>query len=313
VLLVVAFVWIARAARLGLVPALTLAAILLASEPLENSMALGQINQLVLALLGLFVWALASGRSVLGGAALGVATALRMHPALFIGWLAWRGKWRACGVAVVAALACTALGAATVGWAATAEYITGVAPQYGFASLSGQPGNLSLPGWIVATGHGLAPSVPLGAWRVLGLVAALAVLAAAVVVLRPAGAIAPQRLVPELGLVALVLLLITPNTTINHLVFALLPLAVLVDATLREGTPGRAVWLAVALVLIGAIDDYYQHPRLTAGPAVLLAGIKTYGLAMLAVLTLATLRRPAESTVRRPSESTLRPAAEVAR
>src|SRR5207247_254183 len=83
--------------RLGAVAALTLAAIFLTWEPLENSMGLGQINQLVLALLALFVWALASGRAALGGAALGVATALRVHPALFIGWLAWRGKWLAFG------------------------------------------------------------------------------------------------------------------------------------------------------------------------------------------------------------------------
>jgi len=76
---------------------------------------------------------------------------------------------------------------------------------------------------------------------------------------------------------------------------ALLPLAVLVDATLRDGSLGRAAWLALALVLIGAVDDYYQHPGLTAGPAVLLAGIKTYGLAILAALALTTLPRPPEA------------------
>ncbi len=295
-LLVAAFAWIARAARLGAVAALTLAAIFLTWEPLENSMGLGQINQLVLALLALFVWALASGRAALGGAALGVATALRVHPALFIGWLAWRGKWRAFGVACLTAVACTALAAATVGWAATAEYVTRVAPQYGSGTVPGQLGNLSLTGWIVATGHGLVPSLPLGAWRAVGVVASLAVLAGAVIVLRPPGPVAPARLVPELGLVALVLLLIAPNTTINHLVFTLLPLAVLVDATLRDGSLGRAAWLALALVLIGAVDDYYQHPGLTAGPAVLLAGIKTYGLAILAALALTTLGRPVEAT-----------------
>src|SRR5260370_24071978 len=94
VLLVAAFVWITRAARLGAAASLTVAALFLTWEPLENSLGLGQINQLVLALLGLFVWSLASGRAVLGGAALGVATALRVHPALFIGWLAWRGQLR---------------------------------------------------------------------------------------------------------------------------------------------------------------------------------------------------------------------------
>jgi len=98
-LIVGALVAIARAAGLSLAGTLTLAAIFLASEPLENSMALGQINQLVLALVSVFVWAFVSGRDVVGGVALGMATALRFHPALFIGWLAWRCRWRAreCG------------------------------------------------------------------------------------------------------------------------------------------------------------------------------------------------------------------------
>jgi len=292
-LVAAAFVGVVRAARLGVVAALTLAALFLVSEPLENSMGLGQINQLVLALLALFVWALASGRPGLGGTALGVATALRFHPALFIAWLAWRCEWRACAIASLTALACTALATATIGWAASVEYITRVAPQYGYAALPGQLGNLSLPGWIVATGHGLLSSVSLGAWRLVGMVAALAALAAALSVLRPSGPVAPARRTVELGFVALVLLLITPNTTINHLVFTLLPLAVLVDATLRDGSSARAAALAVALVLIGAVDDYYQHPRLTAGPAVLLAGIKTYGLVILAALMVPLVRRPA--------------------
>ena len=297
-LLVAAFLWIARAAGLSLVAALTLAAVFLAGEPLENSMGLGQINQLVLALLALFVWALASGRDVVGGAALGIATALRFHPALFIGWLAWRQKWRACAVACLTALVCTALATVAVGWGATVEYFTRVAPQYGYATVTGQLGNLSLTGWTVATGHGLLAAAPLGAWRIVGALVALATVAAAVLILRPWGPSVPTRLAPELGFVTLVLLLITPNTTINHLVFMLLPLGVLIEATLRDGSPGRAAWLAAALVLIGAIDDYYQHPRLTAGPAVLLAGIKTYGLVILTGLTMPLLRRAAASPAR---------------
>jgi hypothetical protein len=139
--------------------------------------------------------------------------------------------------------------------------------------------------------------VPLGAWRTVGVVASVAALGAAIVALRPAGPIAPARLVPELSFVALVLLLITPNTTINHLVFTLLPLAVLVDATLRDGSIARAAWLALAIVLIGAVDDYYQHPGLAVGAPVLLAGIKTYGLVILTALTLRLLpRRPVEAT-----------------
>ncbi|HEV8584857.1 MAG TPA: glycosyltransferase family 87 protein [Methylomirabilota bacterium] len=300
-LLVAAFFWVARAARLGSVPALTLAAVFLAWEPLENSVGLGQINQLVLALVALFVWALVSGRPALGGLALGAATALRFHPALFIAWLAWRRQWTACGVAAATAVVCTALATATVGWPATLEYATRVAPQYGYAAVSGQLGNLSLTGWMVATGHGLLPGVPMGAWRGLGAVASLVALGAAVAVLRPPGAAPAPRLVAEAALLSVVLLLVAPNTTINHLVFTLLPLAVLIDATLREGAAGRAAALAAAVVLIGAIDDYYQHPGLTAGPAVLLAGIKTYGLAILAVLAATLLRVPAETHATQPA------------
>src|SRR5207237_8501710 len=161
--------------------------------PRASSRGLCQINQLVLALLALFVWSLASGRAVLGGVALGVATALRVHPALFIGWLAWRGKWRAFAAACFTAVACTALATAAVGWAATVEYVTRVAPQYGYGHVLGQLRHLSLTGWIVATGHGPSPSVPLGAWRTVAVVASVAALAAAIVALRPAAPIAPAR------------------------------------------------------------------------------------------------------------------------
>src|SRR5205085_9634973 len=66
VLLGAAFVLTVRAAALSPAATLTLAAIFLAWEPLENSMGLGQINTLVLALLALFVWSLVSGRVVPG-------------------------------------------------------------------------------------------------------------------------------------------------------------------------------------------------------------------------------------------------------
>lgn len=300
-LLAAAFVWTARAARLGAVPALALAAVFLAGEPLENSMGLGQINQLVLALVALFAWALVRGRPVLGGAALGVATALRFHPALFIAWLAWRRAWTACAVAAATALGCTAAAAATVGWAATLEYATRIVPQYGYGTVSGLLGNLSLTGWVVATGHGLIPGVPMGAWRLLGTAASVVLLGVAALALRPSGPPAPARTVHELSLLTLVLLLATPNTTINHLVFILLPLAVLIDAVLHDGSAARAAWLGAAIVLIGGIDDYYQHPSLASGPAVLLAGIKTYGLVILTALAAAVLSRPAEAPVPVPS------------
>ena len=43
------------------------------------------------------------GRSVSGGIALGVATALKVYPICLLGWLAIRGQWRAVGAGTAAA------------------------------------------------------------------------------------------------------------------------------------------------------------------------------------------------------------------
>src|SRR3989442_326268 len=83
-----------------------------------------------------------------------------VHPDLCTRWRAGRGKWGAFAAACLAGVGYTALATAAVGWAAEVEYVTQVAPQYGYGHVLGQLGNLSLAGWIVATGHGLSPSVP---------------------------------------------------------------------------------------------------------------------------------------------------------
>lgn len=279
-----------RAARLSPTAGLTLAAMALVFEPLENSLGLGQINLLILALTCIFLAALQADRPAIGGIALGLAAALRIHPALFLLYLAWRGEWRACLWAAGTAAACTLAAIPLVGWSATLTYGTLVAPKYGRA-LFGQ-GNHSLTGWLMKTGHGLVPRVPVSLWRFFGQMGSLGLLALAFAALRPPGRTARGRLVPEVAFLSTVLLLATPNTTINHLVFTLIPLAVLLERGL--GTPPRPFvlpWLGAAVVLIGAIDDYYGHPSLAAGPGVLLSGIKTYGLVILVWLCFKALRR----------------------
>ncbi len=273
-----------RAVPLGAASGLALAGVALLYEPLENSLGLGQINLLVLALTAAFVWALAAGRPVAAGLAIGLAAALRVHPALFIGYLAWRRQWRAFAWAAGSAAACTLLAIPLVGWAATGEYAGAVAPTYAraFAGF----GNHSLPGFVLATGPALAGGVPEPVWRGLGRVLSVAVLAVAVLVLRPGGPADRPRLVRETAFLSTALLLAVPNTTINHLVFTLVPLSVLLAAALDgAGEAWRWIpWLALAVLLLGGVDDYYAHPRLASGPPALLAGIKTYALVILAVL-----------------------------
>jgi hypothetical protein len=284
-----------RAVPLDAVSGLTLAGIALLYEPLENSLGLGQINLLVLALTAVFVWALAAGRPVAAGLAIGLAAALRLHPSLFLAYLAWRRQWRAFAWGVGTAGACTLAAIPLVGWPATAEYVTGVAPRYArsFAGLGGH----SLPGWVLTTGPAFVAGVPDGVWRGLGRVLSIAVLVAAGLLLWPAGAVARPRLVRETAFLSTVLLLAVPNTTINHLVFTFIPLAVLLAAALDgRGEEWRSVpWLALAVLLLGGVNDYYAHPRLAGGPQVLLAGIKTYALVILAILGARLVRGTTES------------------
>lgn len=281
-----------RAVPLSPVAGLVLLGIALVFEPLENSLGLGQINLLILALTCIFLTALRAGHPVPAGIAIGLAAALRVHPLLFLLYLAWRREWRACTWGVGTAAACTLVAILLVGWNATVEYATVVAPKYGraYAGL----GNHSLTGWLINTGAGLLDVVPTTLWRLLGQGASFGLLAGAFATLRPGSRVALDRLAVEVAFLSSILLLATPNTTINHLVFTLIPLAVLLEHAF--GTSQRTIlmpWLATAVLLIGAIDDYYMHPLLVPGPAVLLGGIKTYGLVILAGLGFGLVRYPA--------------------
>lgn len=278
-----------RVVPLSLEGGLLLVALALLYEPLENSLGLGQINLLILALTSAFIWALASGRPALAGVALGVATALRLHPGIFLLYLAWRRRWAAFAWGTGTAAACTALAVVVVGWPATLEYATVVGPKYAraFPGL----GNFSLTGWVTTVGATVAPAVGVDTWRLAGRVLSVMTLVAAFGWLRPPGPAAPGRVIAEIGFLTVVLYLVVPSTTINHLVFLLIPLAVLLEHALCTRERGIVAGLAVALLFVGAIDDYYMHPRLNGGPQVLLGGIKTYGMVILALLAAVLARR----------------------
>ena len=280
-----------RSVPLSPAAGLVLASVALVAEPLDNSLGLGQINLLILALTCLFVAALHTQRPAMAGVAIGLAVALRVHPALFILYLAWRKEWRACAWGVGTATVCTLIAIPMVGWDATAQYATLVAPQYARAFVG--LGNHSLTGALINTGVGLLDSVPVELWRFIGQAASLGLLAAAFSVLRPTGRVRPDRMVAEIAFLSAVLLLATPNTTINHLVFTFIPLAVLLERALGPDRQGTLIpWIAVAVLLIGGLNDYYAHPLIATGPAVLFGGIKTYGLMILAALALRVVRPP---------------------
>ncbi|MGW0947946.1 glycosyltransferase 87 family protein [Streptomyces sp. NPDC002623] len=80
-------------------------------EPLRDTFSFGQVNVLLLALVLTDAWLLATGRTRWAGIGIGLAAAIKLTPALFIGLLLVTRRRRAAAVATVVAGAATGLAA----------------------------------------------------------------------------------------------------------------------------------------------------------------------------------------------------------
>jgi hypothetical protein len=209
--------------------------------PMVKSLALGQGNGLVMLGLGLGIWAASRERWGLAGASFGVATVLKISPVLLLVYLLLRGKRRAIWSAALTAGACFGA-AALLGRAGDlVVWIRDVAPQVSRGTML--PYNQSIVGAV----ERLTDSV--GAWHLL----AYALWAVALFGLwrwrrgRPLDVL-------ELGILVLVGLLAGPLTWDHYLVYALIPLVLMVDFTrwsqLRMSeTVGLVVGTSAAVVL----------------------------------------------------------------
>ncbi|WP_416969574.1 glycosyltransferase 87 family protein [Streptomyces sp. 4F14] len=80
-------------------------------EPLRDTISFGQVNILLLALVLADAHLLATGRDRRAGIGIGLAAAVKLTPALFIGLLLVTRRWRAAGVATAVAVGATGLAA----------------------------------------------------------------------------------------------------------------------------------------------------------------------------------------------------------
>lgn len=80
-------------------------------EPLRDTFSFGQVNVLLLALVLADAWLLATGRSRWAGVGIGLAAAVKLTPALFIGLLLVARRWREAAVATAVAAAATGFAA----------------------------------------------------------------------------------------------------------------------------------------------------------------------------------------------------------
>jgi alpha-1,2-mannosyltransferase len=80
-------------------------------EPVRDTFSFGQVNLMLLALVLVDAWLLSTGRARWAGIGIGLAAAVKLTPAIFIGMLLLARRWRAAGLATAVAAAATAAAA----------------------------------------------------------------------------------------------------------------------------------------------------------------------------------------------------------
>ncbi|MFE7235015.1 glycosyltransferase 87 family protein [Streptomyces sp. NPDC001231] len=193
-------------------------------EPVRDTISFGQVNLLLLALVLADGWLLSSGRGRWGrwaGAGIGLAAAVKLTPAVFIGLLLLARRWRAAAVATAVTVGATVLAA----WAApdaSRFYWTHAVWDTTRVGRLGYVSNQSLQGVVARLA---APGEPSRAVWALAVVLVLAVW-----VWRTRRALGAGDWPAALALTGLVSCLISPITWVHHLVWLLPSFAVLAHA-----------------------------------------------------------------------------------
>ncbi|MCW7942850.1 membrane protein [Streptomyces hygroscopicus] len=188
-------------------------------EPVRDTFSFGQVNLLLLALVLGDARLLSTGRERWAGAGIGLAAAVKLTPALFIGLLLLARRWRAAAVATAVAVAATALAA----WAAPGAsrfYWTHAVWDTTRVGRLVYVSNQSLQGVLARLA---APGDPSRAAWALAVVLVLAVWA-----WRAHRALRADDWRAAFALTGLAACLVSPITWVHHLVWLLPSLAVLV-------------------------------------------------------------------------------------
>ncbi|MFF7281030.1 glycosyltransferase 87 family protein [Streptomyces griseorubiginosus] len=187
-------------------------------EPLRDTFSFGQVNLLLLALVLVDAWLLATGRERLAGIGIGLAAAVKLTPALFIGLLLVAGRRRPAAVATGVALAATGF-AAVVAPDASRFYWTDAMWDTTRVGRLDYVSNQSLQGVLARLGEtdravwAVAVLLTLGVWAV-----------------RARRAAAARDWTVAFALTGLTACLVSPITWVHHLVWLLPSFAVLVRA-----------------------------------------------------------------------------------
>jgi hypothetical protein len=220
------------------------------TEPVRQTLGLGQINLVLFAFVVVDLMVVRAGGRRWAGAGVGVAAAIKLTPALFIVYLLVTGQWRAARTAIGTVAALTAAGF-VLAPAETVRYFGDLLWRTGRVGAADAVANQSLAGLLARWDDTAA--FPAGWWAMSTLVLL------AVGLRRASLAHAAGDEITALTLVGLTGNLVSPVSWTHHLVF--LPIAVLVLA--RSGLRDRRVGYvaaALAVYLIAVVSPIWFAP-----------------------------------------------------
>ncbi|TXS56155.1 glycosyltransferase 87 family protein [Streptomyces sp. t39] len=214
-------------------------------EPVRDTVSFGQVNLLLLALVLADTRLLARGGTAArwAGAGIGIAAAIKLTPAVFIGWLLLGRRRRAAANAAAVALGATVLAA----WAAPGASLTYWTDALWNTERVGSLAYVSNQSWQGVLARLAEPYEPDRVVWAAGVVALLTVWA-----VRARRAHTAGDHPAGFALTGVLACLISPVTWVHHLVWLTPALAVLAGAALRApaGTGRRLTVCAVALPVL---------------------------------------------------------------
>ncbi|MGP3980838.1 glycosyltransferase 87 family protein [Streptomyces sp. KR80] len=249
-------------------------------EPVRDTVSFGQVNLVLVALVLADARLLSTGPARWAGIGIGLATAVKLTPAIFIGYLLVTGRRRQAGLAAGTAVVATLIGTWSAPDASRAFWTEALWNTDRIGELA-YVSNQSLQG-VLARVQPVDPS------RTAWLLAVLAVLA--VWVYRARGAAARGDEWTGFALTGLAACLVSPITWVHHLVWAVPSLVVLADAALRRGRRDLLVWSAAGyLVLCSSVVWLWRWD--STGPDAFV-GANTYVWLCLGLLIALPQREP---------------------
>ncbi|MEW1795052.1 glycosyltransferase 87 family protein [Streptomyces niveus] len=209
-------------------------------EPVYDSISFGQVNLLLLALVLTDARLLSTGGRW-AGIGIGLAAAVKLTPAIFIGYLVVTRRWRAAATAVAVAGGATLL---AVGLAPGASYAYWTHALWDTSRI-GDLSYVSNQSWQGVLARLSAPADPDRLWWACGVAVVVGLWAYRADKARAVGDVRAG-----IALTGAAACLVSPVTWVHHLVWLLPALAILTDRALEPPRRGRRLIAAVGLYVM---------------------------------------------------------------